>query len=331
MIDLARLQRIHLTKRPFGQKFVAWALLAPNYNALPGVKIRVEGFENLPDTPLIFAMNHTDRYNYWPFQYRLYRVKNRFTATWVKGKYYEHAFTGWFMEQTNNIPAVSRGYLITKDFTLTLGRRPTNEEYTALRTMATPGSAEVAPHLLETIPRTLFEQPRDILGRRFHPERETYPESIEALYRVMMQRFAQINAEAIAKGLDLIVFPQGTRSARLSRGHIGLAQIALHHRKTVVPVGCSGSDRAYPGVSPLAQKGEITYRIGKPIPYDEFSDYHIHEPFEPFTLDAETRHRERFQGAVDLIMDRINLLVDPDYRYSDGQESHGVSGSDRFL
>ena len=42
----------------------------------------------MPDEPVIFAMNHTDRYNYVPFQYGLWQEKDRFTATWVKGKYY---------------------------------------------------------------------------------------------------------------------------------------------------------------------------------------------------------------------------------------------------
>ena len=33
----------------------------------------------------------------------------------------------------------------------------------------------------------------------------------------------------------------------------GLAQIAMHLGRTVVPIGCSGSDRVYPGSSPIAR------------------------------------------------------------------------------
>ena len=90
--------------------FVASVFLGPNYRAFPGVKIELEGVENLPKHPVIFAMNHTDRYNYWPFQYKLWRKTDRLTATWVKGKYYEHPITAAALEWTNNIPAASRGY-----------------------------------------------------------------------------------------------------------------------------------------------------------------------------------------------------------------------------
>ena len=93
-----------------------------NYGLIPGVKIDFEDFEEVPPEPVIFAMNHTDRYNYFPFQYTLWRIANRFTATWVKGKYYESRFVGGFMESMNQLPTVSRGYIITLSngsFTLT--------------------------------------------------------------------------------------------------------------------------------------------------------------------------------------------------------------------
>jgi hypothetical protein len=37
-------------------------------------------------------MNHTDRYNYWPFQYQLWKWQYPYTTVWAKGKYYR---TGW--------------------------------------------------------------------------------------------------------------------------------------------------------------------------------------------------------------------------------------------
>ena len=310
---------------------VARAILRPNYT-LARTRIDLEHEERIPGEPVIFALNHTDRYNYWPFQYALWRRHGRFTATWVKGKYYENPFVGGFMERMNNLPTVSRGYIITKDFTLTLGRRPTDEEYASLRRRVdAEARGEPAPDGLAPVPEGLLTEPRSILGRPFDPSRERYAEAICAVFTTMMGRFVELHEEAFAKGLDILIFPQGTRSIRLSRGHIGMAQVALRYQKTIVPVGCSGSDRVYPGSSPVAKAGKITYRFGVPIPYAEMTPFHIHEPFTPFDAADEARHRERFQGLTDLVMDRIDALVDEPYRFGEDGESEGVSGSERFI
>ena len=70
MLDLARLQRIHLRSRPLGQLLVAELGLRVDYAFPRRTEIVVEGIENLPQDRTVFlAMNHTDRYNYWPLQY----------------------------------------------------------------------------------------------------------------------------------------------------------------------------------------------------------------------------------------------------------------------
>ena len=324
MLDLPR---IKLTSRPRVQRVVAWALLTPNYELPRRVRIDLEHAERLPDESVLFAMNHTDRYNYWPFQYRLWRTHDRFTATWVKGKYYQNAFVGKFMELTNNIPTVSRGYLVSRDFVDTVGRPPTDDEYAALRAFV-EGKGE-APK--GQVPDEVLDQPRDMLGRRFDPSAESYASAVDELFRAMMRRFVALNGEAFDKGLDVLVFPQGTRSLRLSKGHMGLAQIALHFKKTIVPVGCSGSDKCYPAGSPVAKSGHITYRVGEPISYEEMKPYHISERFEPFTPEAEQKYRERFDGLVSVVMGRINDLVDEPYQFGESTEGDGVRGASRFV
>jgi 1-acyl-sn-glycerol-3-phosphate acyltransferase len=350
MLDLTRIERIRLTTRPRVQRLIAYTVLAPNYDLPPRVRIELEHFDRVPKERVIFAMNHTDRYNYWPFQYMLWRKADRFTATWVKGKYYEHPVVATFMELTNNIPTVSRGYLITRDFMNVMGRRPTDEEYGALRdrvqAVASFESASFKPASFESgsnggaassardaddVPLPVLETPRDMLGLRFEPGREPYAVCMDRLFRTMMRRFVALNEETFRKNLDLLVFPQGTRSVRLSRGHIGLAQIALRFGKTVVPVGCSGSDRVYPTSSPIAKRGNIVYRFGEPIRHEEMKRFHIDEPYEPFSAEAERRYADRFQGYVDVVMDRINELVDPEYQRSTDPESDGVRGSHRFV
>ncbi len=335
MLDLDRINQIRLSANPWFQKLVGHGLLMPNYYTPPRVKIVFEGEDQLPDKPVIYAMNHTDRYNYWPLQYKAWRSLGRFTAAWVKGKYYENPLMGKFMEKINSIPTVSRGYLIARDFMTTLQRRPSNEEYATTRQWVDAQATQLEGEPLEApgadIPEEILTRARVILGRVFDPESETYAESINALFRKMMRRFVELNQEAMDIGLDTIIFPEGTRSLRLARGRIGLSQIALAHQRIVVPVGCSGCSDLYPGSSPWAKGGTVTYRFGAPITYEEMAPYHTGESFEPFTPEAEANYREKFQGLVDEVMQRINELLDERYQWSDEGGEQGAVGSKRFV
>jgi 1-acyl-sn-glycerol-3-phosphate acyltransferase len=326
MLDLPRMRRIRLSARPRVQRLIGRAVLTPNYLLPPRVHIDVEGRELVPPEPVIYAMNHTDRYNYWPFQWWLWRAQGRYTATWVKGKYYESRFTGRFMELTNNIPAPSRGYVITKDFARTMQRTPDEAEYRAMRQLC-----DGAPHSAGALPEAISSRARDMLGRRFDPARETYADAVRGLMAEMTARFVELNAECFDKGLDLLIFPQGTRSIRLSQGHIGLAQAALRFRRPIVPVGCSGSDRVYPGGNPFARAGRITYRIGAPITVAELEHHALPAGVDPFEAGEVPAHRARMQSLVDEVMARINQLVDPEYRFADDRASDGVRNADRFL
>jgi 1-acyl-sn-glycerol-3-phosphate acyltransferase len=353
MLDLPRMERISLSARPKGQLSVANTAMAFNFHVMPGIEMVVEGLENVPDEPVIFALNHTDRYNYWPFQYSLYRKLDRFTASWVKAKYYESAFVGWFMEQMNSIPTVQRGYLIVRDFIEAVGRKPNDAEYAALKTLFFDVEALVekfdASHSIDPepltalaqravqggVPKELFAKARNMLGRPFAPSTEgvssEYALSLLAVHRRMMQRFIDLHGEAIGKRLDLLIFPQGTRSIRLSRGHIGISEVALHFRRKIVPVGCNGSDKVYPGGSPWAKKGRIVFRFGKPINETTYAQFDVPGKFEPFSTKAERDFRPQFQGLADVVMDRINELVDEPYKFSDEKVSDGVRGADRFV
>lgn len=317
---------------------LANAGLLPNYALPPRVKITVEGLEHLPDTPVIFAMNHTDRYNYWPFQYRLYRERQRFTATWVKGKYYEGKFVGWFMEKMANLPTVSRGYLITKDVLTTLGRRPSDAEYRYLRRLVEAADHDASDTSGSDVPsdvdlsalKPIFETKRTILGEPYDPAQRSWPDAVNRLFAGMMDLFVKLNEQAIEVGLDVLIFPQGTRSIQLTPGRIGMAQIAYHLGVPIVPVGCNGSDRCYPSGSPIAKAGTIHYRVGAPI---EAAVVDAHRPsttFTPFKPADEALHRASFQGLTDHVMNRINDLVDEPYKF--GIDTEGaVVGSDRFL
>jgi len=334
MLDLPRLKRLGLVRRPVSQRFFG-RLLHINYNFLPGVELSLENWDLIPDTPVIFAMNHTDRYNYFPFQYSLWREFDRFTTTWVKGKYYENALMAQFMESMLQLPTVSRGYLITKDFQSVLGRTPTDQEYALLRGFVDAraiGDPGVAPSPPE-IPEMLFRKARNPLGVRYEPAEADYADYICQLFQEMMGEFVARNREAAEIGLDLLVFPQGTRSKRLLPSHIGIAQIALYLKIPIVPVGCSGSDGVYPGASPFGKKGRVAYRVGEPITYEDLKPYHISEEHLPFSATSEREHADAFRAVADLVTDRIDPLLDKEYRRAPEEAvvDREIRSSDRFV
>ena len=334
MLDLARLDRLKLVRRPFSQRFFGQALAA-NYRWFPGIELGFENEDRIPDRPVIYAMNHTDRYNYWPFQFALWKRFDRFTATWVKGKYYEGALLARFMESMLQLPTVSRGYLVTRDFLSVMKRTPTDREYGLLRAAVDAraiGEEVTLPDPPE-IPEMLLRKARNPFGVAYDPAESDYADYICSLFRAMMARFVGLNRKAMEIGLDLLVFPQGTRSKRLLPGHIGISQIALHLEVPIVPVGCNGSDGVYPGSSPFGRRGRIVYRFGEPITYEALSSFHISEPYAPFSAMAERDYATEFRGVADLVTDRIEPLLDPEYRRAQIGQDAGIleEGTKRFV
>ncbi|MEO0811817.1 MAG: 1-acyl-sn-glycerol-3-phosphate acyltransferase, partial [Myxococcota bacterium] len=284
-----------------------------------------------PDRAVIFAMNHTDRYNYWPFQYQMYREGvARFTATWVKGKYYENPMMARFMMSTNNIPVPSRGYIIASRFRQAIGRAPEGTEYRVLRDLADNrrGPGELSEDERGGDLSRFFEAYGGGTGLSAV---EASVQRFEAEFNDVMGEVIRLNQEALfTHDCNLLIFPEGTRSLKLSKGRTGLAQMAQHLGATIVPVGCNGSSSVYPGNSPVAKGGKIVYRIGQPLePHGpELSPYRVTAPFTPLTREAAASHHTQFQAITDVVMDRINALLDSEYQFG---ESTGVAGVERFL
>ncbi len=335
MLTLDVMKEIELTPVPVAQKAVAWLLRANYRFPTTRTKITVENWENLPrdGRPVYLAMNHTDRYNYWPFQVQLWKEKDIFTATWVKGKYYNHPVTQRFMVWTNNIPTPSRGYVLTADAAGVIGA-PEGDLYRLLRNAIEANWSEDELNeaaseagKIEKVER-LQHTPRDMLGLEFDPSRHTYVERQREVFRRMMDEFIQLNEQAFSADLRILVFPEGTRSVTLGEGKPGLAQMALRTGATIVPVGCNGSNLAYPSDSPLSSGGKIVYRIGEPLtPEDELAAYRIDDDFRPFTDEAHA-YNDKFEAVTDVVMERIAGLLDPEYLAGDGT---AVKGANRFL
>ena len=313
MLDLERLEKLRLYRIPPGQVLFAEGALRLDYALPKRTEIILEGVENLPrDRGVFLAMNHTDRFNYWPLQYAMYRRGLRFTATWVKGKYYENDWMGRFMDSMNNIPLPSRGYIITTLFRASIGRTPSESEYRSLRNLV-DGVATQGEGKDEEAVQRLYASKGDGSAAGFLAWFDGY-------FGQMIDHVVRLNRKALGeKKLNVLVFPQGTRSVRLSRGHTGLIQMAWHLGAAVVPVGCSGSDHVYPGNSPFAKGGRIVYRFGPALEVDgpEFAPLRVREPFQPLTREATELHGAAFQAATDLVMQRIETLVDAPYRFAE--------------
>jgi hypothetical protein len=252
---------------------------------------------------VIFAMNHTDRFNYWPFQYKMWQMKDLpWTTVWVKGKYYRNALLAKGLDLCNLIPVPSMGYLIEEFYKKKTNRRIDKKAYRAIKDMV-DGKPEVGEVLREA---------RDVLSVLGEP----FISFVKDYYEAVMERVADLSRFALfERNLNIIIFPEGTRSTQLGEGRTGIAQLALHTGAKIVPVGCNNSEQIYPGRSPIARSGRIIYRIGEPLSIDnQLKEFRITEKFNLLSKESQIKYREQFEGVTRLVMQSINQLLDERYR-----------------
>ena len=304
MIDEKHLDSIRLSSAPVGQRIIAGLFLTPNYRLFQNVKIRFENLERIPrDETVIFAMNHTDRYNYWPFQYRLWKLRYRFTTVWAKGKYYRNRIVGKMLDACNVIPVPSMGYLVEEFYKRQFGRQIGKQDYRVIKDRIDGKAGEAASAAkLKAETASLFNQ--------------SFIEHLKDQHQLLMEKVAELSTKAIREwNLNIIIFPEGTRSLRLGEGRTGLAQIALYSGKKIVPVGCNNSDLVYPGHSPFAKSGTVTYRIGEPLSIEgRLKEFRVTEPFRLFSRESQEKYRAEFEGVTRVVMDSINELLDERHR-----------------
>ncbi len=305
MVDLEYLNNIKLVSNPRVQRGIARLVLLPNFEIIRKVEIVIEDIELIPRKEnVIFAMNHTDRFNYWPFQYKLWRLRSfPFTTVWVKGKYYRNAILAKGLDLCNLIPVPSMGYLIEEFYKKKFQKKIDREIYRRVRDVI-DGKIEET----ETYARYLAETAQ-LFGDHF-------VEYIRDYYEKLMAKVAELSLLALhEKGSSIIIFPEGTRAAQLGEGRTGIAQLALHTEKTVIPVGCNNSNALYPGSSPFAKSGRVTYRVGEPLTVEkQLKEFRIPEKFTLLSRESQKKYGEHFEGATRIIMERINALLDEPYR-----------------
>jgi len=289
---------------------------------IPGRRVRfqVQDFGSVPESPVLFAMNHTHFIDWIAMRWVAF-LHGRMQVNWVKPRTYEQGFD-LFLDLTGNVPLTSRGYLISADVRALTERAPTEQEYRVLRDHLDQGGDlpdEPLYHRMQTEPRT-------ILGLDFDPQARTWRQAMEVLFEQMMQSTLGHTRRLIKQGLDLTIMPQGSTSMRLTRGHSGALQAALFLDIPIVPVGVSGFPQAFGDSHSLPRHGgTVTVRMGdayrpRPIPG--------HTPFRP---PSEREHARALQQGTQDLMERINALLEPEHQWADDLDDVEIQGVARFI
>lgn len=270
---------------------------------LAGVRIEAEGARSLGSRPVLLASNHTHEYDFLPLRWFLYDRFGTGVSTWIKPRAYA-GLAGFYLKRTGNIPVASRGYVIAVDFSRTLGRRPTEAEYRALRDHVDDGATLPDAGALAAITSI----PRQILGHDFDPRRASYRDAIHATFARMMDITLAHSRRTLAAGQTLHIYPQGTITPRLTPSRTGAIQAAIALDIPVVPVGISGVREVWPEGKALPRRGNITIRFGTPR--------RVHRPaeFSAFRKATEIRHRAFLEAEAARLTDDIEGLLDPSYR-----------------
>ena len=320
MIDLGYLARYRILPDRRWQRVVA-ATFMP-IEAATGTRLVLHDF-TAPAAPVIYASNSSQKYDFLTFRSAMW-ARDLPVATITKAKNYHVAWMRPVMENTGVVPLASKGYVILRDATATLGRRPTEDEYRALRDHLDRDEPlpDAAPFL------TLRTRPRDILGRPFDPATTSLRAAWQAVYSALLGEAVRLCREAVAAGHSIHIYPEGTVSSRLSAGRIGAMMFAQSLGLPIVPVGISGAREAFRGATPLLRGGTIDFRFGAAYRPD-LSD--LPADFRAFDPAHERRDRDVLQRATDDLMTRINGLLAPDYQRRDDHVPDGTRGTKRFL
>lgn len=285
-------------------------------------RVELEGEENLPREPAIFAPNHSHKYDFLPLRYLLLK-RDENLVTWIKARAFKDPIMAKILGRTGNIPLSSTGYLIAADFEALTGRRPSEEEYRLLRDHIDRGPALPEGDVFDEIQL----RSRDMLGFAFDAAEMTYRQALRTLYFESMQATLALAGRCVEAGHHMHFYPQGAVSSRLTPGKVGIIEAALALDLPIIPVGISGCREVFIGQGLRSRGGTIAIRIGEALRIDA-AEYG--PDFRPFHPDDEDDFRTQLQADTDRVMEGINELVSPEYRWAEDGVDDGKVGIARF-
>jgi 1-acyl-sn-glycerol-3-phosphate acyltransferase len=306
------LDRFNALPSPTFYPFIALATRAVMF--ANGFRVDVEGTP--PLRPSLLCTNATQRYDFLALMKavdQLPRDHVRRVVTVSKAKNYQSGPLAFVMARAGTVPLASRGYFIAADFVALRGRRPSLDEYRALR--AHIDDDVPLPHAVDDFAR----RSRTICGRAFDPRARTYREAIEEAFARGAQQSLQLARAAIGAGFHVQIYPEGTvsTSGRLGVGRRGAVQLAHALGVPLVPVGMSGCARAFRG--PMPWRGRVTVRFGAPV---DVALPHVHRAF---VRDDERAHAAMLDEGTARLMSAIDALLEPAHKSFVGQVSAPAS------
>jgi 1-acyl-sn-glycerol-3-phosphate acyltransferase len=287
-----------------------------------GTRVVWEGLSKLPNTPALLATNSTQRYDFLPIRRSLSDLDIP-TVTVTKAKNYHSPAMAFFLRRLGVVPLASRGYLLALDFRQVHGRRPTEDEYRALR-----NHLDAQAPLPEGPVFAALQRPRTLLDHPLALDRLSYRDALAGVYACVLGEAVRLSREAVKAGCHVQMYPEGTVSSRLGEGRPGAVQLAWALGIPIVPIGMSGCADAFRGGSLRLKGGEIRLRVGEAIPLPPDL---LPQGYRPFHPADEAAHRPALQAMTGQVMDALDGLLDPPFRRQVGFVPDGTQGVQRFL
>ena len=287
------------------------------------LKLKLEGLEHIPDQPCIVATNHTHNYDFLPLRYLFYHQKGVSLSTWIKARAWQNPLLINYLSYTGNVPLASRGYVLSGDFKQVFQRKPSEEEYRALRNHLDKGTPLPEGEVFDR----LQQEARSILGIDFNPSSSSYRDCIDLCFREFMESTLVVAEKAVKNGLYQHINPQGTRSSRLTDGRPGAIHVAARLNLPILPVSILGMREAMPNQGIRSAGGTILVKCGEPY-LPSLED--LSSGYRPFFVKEES-DQQIIDRELSVLMSKINELCDERYCMQEGYKSDGKQGVARFL
>jgi 1-acyl-sn-glycerol-3-phosphate acyltransferase len=294
--------------------------------SVPSFRLVREGFSiDKFDRPVIVVTNHTNYYDWLPTRFCLYDALGVQLSSWIKPRPFNSGYpVQVFLSKTGNIPLASRGYILVADYNELFGEPPDAETYRALRDHIDTG---------EDLPddpkfQKILNTPRRMLGWSFDPRMLPYREALQRTFAEMMDASLRLARRASRANQFMHVYPEGIISSRLIPGKIGTMQLALELGADILPIGVSGAREAFVNGPRPEPNTTVHVRVGEPwrVPRHEYPS-----DFRAFGASIPDDIREQLQTHTDEYMEKLNDLLEPEYRWMPDGQSDGWQGIDRFI